>query len=393
MARTFFWCYPWDLEDEGHERALGRLSGEIGVDGISVAAVLDDLTEFRSRAFAGPHTVTRPAAAHFQPASKHYENTRLRPPAAAWMKSRNPLARIADLARQHSLECRARAVCCRNSHLAARQPSAACVDVFGDPIEARLCPSNPDVREYVAALVEDLSTNYPLDAIELADVGFGGGVRSHGSSYTGVSFSSDRGIGIVRDWCFCTSCRQRAQEAGVDVQDVTAAVLEHLGPILRAEPIASATIGDVLGERPCLAAYHHVRCETVRTLVQMVRKRTDKPLWLQAANCVVRSGADPATLRECCDGLIVAPAEESVPLPADDVEQVIRSCGGPTRVEVGTFCHPPHLPDGPALVTFVRRAWQQGFAAIGFSSYGAAPEPCLDWVRQAIRFARRDART
>ena len=393
MTQTFFWCYPWDLEDEGHDRALGRLAGEIGVDAISVAAVLDDLTEFRSREFKGPRTVTRRAAAHFQPSSRHYENTRLRPTAAAWMKSRNPLARIVESARHQSLKCRAWVVCCRNSHLAAKQPLAACVDVFGDPIEARLCPSNPDVREYVAALVEDLSTNYSLDAIALEDVGFGGGDRSCSRPNAGVAFGPIGGIGVLRDWCLCPSCRQRAQEADIDVAEVTAAVLDCLGPILRAEPIASATIGDVLGERPCLAAYHHMRCETVGTLVQMVRKRTDKPLWLHTAADSFRSGADPSILRECCDGLIVASVDEAAPIPRERVEQVVRSCGGPQRVEVSTFCYPPHVTDGPALVTLVRQAWQRGYAAIGFSDYGAAPEPCLDWVRQAIRFARRDARS
>ncbi len=392
MTQTFFRCYPWDLEDEGHDRALGRLAGEIGVDGVSVAAVLDSLTEFRSREFEGPRTVTRRAAAHFQPSSGHYENTRLRPTAAAWMKSRNPLARIAESARKQSLKCRAWVVCCRNSHLASKQPLAACVDVFGDPIEARLCPSNPDVREYVAALVEDLSTNYSLDAIELEDFGFGVGVLSCGRSITGVDFGPIGGIGILRGWCFCPSCRQRAQEAGIDVQEVTAAVLDCLEPILRAEPITSATIGDVLGEQPCLAAYHHMRCEAVHTLVQMVRRRTDKPLWLHATTDSFGSGADPSILCECCDGLIVAPVDEAAPIPPDRVEQVVRSCGGPDRVEVGTFCYPPHVTDGPALVTLVRRAWQRGHAAIGFSNYGSAPEPCLDWVRQAIRFARRDAR-
>lgn len=392
MTQTFFWCYPWDLEDEGHGRALGRLAGEIGVDAISVGAVLDDLTEFRSREFKGARTITRRAAAHFQPSGKHYENTRLRPTAAGWMKTRNPLAKISDLAGQHSLKCRAWAVCCRNSHLAARQPLAACVDVFGDPIDARLCPSNPDVREYVAALVEDLSSNYPLDGIELDDLGFGGSERSHVRFNTGVAFGSIGGIGILRDWCFCPSCRQRAQEADIDVQEVTAAVLECLGPILRGEPTGSATIGDALGERPCLGAYHDMRCETVRTLVQMVRKRTDKPLWLHAAVDRFRSGADPSILRECCDGLIVAPVDETAPILSDRVEEVVRSCGGPDRIEVGTFCYPPHVTDGPALVTWVRQAWQRGHAAIGFSNYGAAPEPCLDWVRQAIRFARRDAR-
>ena len=388
MAKAFFWCYPWDLEDEGYDRALGRLAGEIGVDAVSVAAVLDDLTEFRSRELNGPRTIVRQAAAHFHPSSKHYANTRLRPTAAAWMKSRDPLGQITKRARQHSLQCRAWAVCCRNSLLAARHPMAACVDVFGDPIAARLCPSNPDVREYVAALVDDLSSNHAIDAIELEEVGFGAGARC-APLETGVALGPIGGI--LKGWCFCASCRQRAEEAGLDVQEVTAAVLACLGPILRAEPSRPATFGDVLGKTPCLAAYHNMRCGAVQTLLEMVRRRTNKPLFVHVEADAFGSGIEAAALGDCCDGLVVSPKGDATTVLPEPAGRIARSCGGADRICVGTYCYPPDVCDGPTLVTRVRQAWQSGYAAIGFANYGVAPEPALDWVRQAIRFARRDA--
>ena len=33
MTQAFFWCYPWDVEDEGYERALGRMAGDAELRG------------------------------------------------------------------------------------------------------------------------------------------------------------------------------------------------------------------------------------------------------------------------------------------------------------------------------------------------------------------------
>src|SRR5262249_33730749 len=94
----YFYCYPWDLEDEGLEISLGRLAGEIGVDGITVAATETDIRMIRGRPLGGRRTFISPAGAHFQPDPAIHRGNRIRPIPASWMKSKNPLERIAKVA-------------------------------------------------------------------------------------------------------------------------------------------------------------------------------------------------------------------------------------------------------------------------------------------------------
>ena len=37
MFNANLWCYVWDLEDEGIDRVVDRLHGEVGATGVSVA--------------------------------------------------------------------------------------------------------------------------------------------------------------------------------------------------------------------------------------------------------------------------------------------------------------------------------------------------------------------
>src|SRR5205085_3889822 len=89
--RAYLAVEPWDLIDEGIDRVLDRISGEIGCDGIQVTAVTGPVHVFRPHANVSPRTYRCDAAAYFQPDAKRYADSRLRPLPAAWIKSRNPL--------------------------------------------------------------------------------------------------------------------------------------------------------------------------------------------------------------------------------------------------------------------------------------------------------------
>jgi len=130
---------PWDLEDEGLETSLARMAGEIGVDGLSVIASYSGIRQYRSRSVYERRLVEHDAATHFQPDPKRYVNTRVRPAAASWMKSRNPLERIARAAEKAHLKLRVQAAACRDTGLTSKYPMASCVNVFGDPVNTWLC--------------------------------------------------------------------------------------------------------------------------------------------------------------------------------------------------------------------------------------------------------------
>jgi hypothetical protein len=385
MTQAFFRCYPWDLEDEGIEAALAAMAGDIGVDAVSVAAAYHHVSEFRSRVAAGPRALEQEAAVHFQPEARHYASTRLRPNTAARIKSRNPLVKIAHVAEAQGLKLRAWVSCCRSRSLVSRYPMAGCVDVFGDPIPGRLCPSNPDVREYVAALVEDLSTDCPVEAVELEELHFGHAAGAQRFSDIGVAPNDVERV--LLSWCFCSSCRQRASGEGVDVDAVTATVRKHLEQMTSLVPPSIETLSGLLAADANIAAYHRMREDAITSLLRRVRERTNARLLLCVERPDSATGLDVRAAAPECDGLVV-PYGPTCALPED--ARAVEDAGGVERIEAVHCCHPPQVRDGAALVTQVHEASAAGYAGMGFFNYGIAPQPCLDWVRQAIRYAKRE---
>lgn len=386
MKETFFWCYPWDLEDEGIDAALGRMAGEIGVDAVSVATTHHSIEAFRPRAPAGRRTVTLDAAAHFQPDRACYVNTRVRPIPAAWMKSRNPLDKISRHAQKLGLKLRAWAVCCHGSAMAARFPMASCVDAFGQTVSTWLCPSHPDVREYVAALVEDLSRNYPAETIELESAGFAPAQHHHRHLRSAMTPSpADRAI---LSWCFCSSCRQRATDAGIDVETVLTCVTDRIDRMMRLVPAEASSLEAALAESEPLAAYHRMRVETVASLLKAVRDRSTARLVVHVGSEAGPAGDDLASLAGACDGLVISDVMARSPNLDEALEAAAWSAA---CIDVMQPCYPPHVEDEPALISTVHGMARAGYAGIGFFNYGLAPAPCLEWVRRAVRYARREA--
>lgn len=382
----YFYCYPWDLEDEGLELALGRLAGEIGVDGICVSAIESEIRMIRGRPNGERRTFVSPAAAHFQPDASIHRSSRIRPIPAAWMKSKNPLEKISRVAGKEGLTLRARVVCCQGAHLVERYSHAACINVFGDPSETRLCPSHPDVREYVSLVIEDLSKNYPLTTIELAEFDFGFGDRE--AWYVHASAPGARLRQMMSCWCFCSACRQHAGSAGVDVDAARVSILEAWDASVRMERPSHQSTGDLHARFPDLAKYEQWRSEAVTQFVRGARSKAGAALKLCAARASSAGGTDFSALAAFCDGIVIPLTELEGKEPA---KEEIALSGGASRCDAAITCFPPDAKDGPSLVADVQRASQAGHAAIGFANYGLAPEPCLDWVRQAIRYARREA--
>jgi hypothetical protein len=389
MPDFVFWAYPWDLEEEGIDMALARMAGQIGVDAVSVIVAAGRVCEARPRSVFATRTTDMEAGLHFAPSRTSYLNTRIRPTPAAWMKSRNPLEKIARQAEKQGLKLRARVTICRSATLVEKHPEAACVNVLGAPSREWLCPSNPDVREYGIALLEDLTANYPLAAVEVADADFGGGDPFQ--QYLAEGVVPGEVERRLWSWCFCSSCRQRAGEAGIDVESVAAVLRDRLERMLRLEVVGQTSFASLLAEDDRLAAYQTMRAEAVRSFAKSIRGRSKTRLVLDWSSRSEVIGASLEFLREHTDRVLLAFPAEDTPRSQALFGDLVDQAGGAARVEVSVPCCPPRAHDGPSVVAAVHRATEAGHAAIGFFNYGLAAEPVLDWVRQAVRFAKREA--
>lgn len=387
MKDAFFWCYPWDLLDEGPDVALDRIVGEIGANAISLATTYHSVAQLRPRAPEGPAHFHAEAAAHFQPNSACYAATRIRPLPAAWMKSRNPLERIADACRKRAAALRAWVVACHGSALVARYPDAACKDAFANRSPSWLCPANPDVREYVAALAADLSS-YPIAAIELESPGFDSGPHAHAHEKSGLALGSVERL--LFSLCFCESCFQSALDANIDAEAVLRSVRVHLEPTIAGHPPRSAALADFLQNDPPLARYVAHRADSVRALVSAVRRRTKLPLIVHAPWNADLAGWNPLDLADHCDAFLLPAWIEPEEARRTRISTLVSATAQPDRLQLGFYCYPPGTAEGPALVRAVHEAVAAGHTTIGFYNYGISPILGLDWARQAIRFARRD---
>lgn len=385
MNGAFFWCYPWDLMAEGLESSLGRLSGEVGVKAVSVAATTRSVVQIRPR--LTPRWHRQAAAAHFQPSERHYGATRIRPSLAAGIRTKNPLEQIARAAEQAKLKLRVRVTCCEGEALVARFPMAGCVDVQGEPDPARLCPCNAEVREYVASLADDLSSNYPVATVELDAVDLG----TPGRRFAGVERGTlgTRLEETLLSLCFCAACRHRAADAGIDVDAVAACVRDRLDGLLCLDATGADSLESMEAEHPALRSYLESGREAVTSLVRMVRERVAGPLVVHVDPDGL-GGVCPSRLAATCDGLAAMWVSGSGRSAADRVGALVSKVGDPSRVTIGLPCDPAEFPDGPSLVRTMHGLCRAGHADIGFWHYGITSEPSLQSARRAIRYAQRE---
>lgn len=374
MDRQFsFRCHPWDIEDESVDAALGRLAGDLGIDTLTITATHPEAFQIRTRPLGGRWTFDCAAAAHFQPDSVRHGSSRIRPHAAAWLKNRNPLERIAKVAERERLRLRVRVSCLKGEALVSRNAHAACVNVFGDVSREWLCASHPDVREYVTNLIDDLWTNYGLEAVELEDLDARDerGLFAFGATLNQVA-------GHVASTCFCASCRQRAADASLNLDSVRSALIE------RWQRTVDGLVSNESDSAPeeTLASSARVRSAAVSSLLQSIRERSTVGLrYIQPSlpTLVSEAAAQGA-------GVSIIPVDSSKWTAASTA---MTDSSNEREALIPT--HPGAFRDGPALVALVHQLAGSGCAAIQFDHYGVTSESGFESVRQAVRYARRES--
>ncbi len=383
------WCYPWDLHDEGVDRVLDRLRGEAGVTGISVATHYHGIDQLRPHAGVSPRRFRSKGGAQFQPEAGAYVATRYRPVAADWLRKADPLATIGEACTKRGMTLRGWHVCLHGSAVVEKYPAGAVKDVFGDINPSWMCPSNLDVRELLRAMVADLSGRYPFEAIELESAGFPADLHVHAHGKTG--FRCGVGADWLRGLCFCESCRQTADRDGVDVQAVAAFVRERLDTVFATgEPLEEGPAELAAGE-PALARYVDWRCAQVTSLVKAIRSSCRCRLVVLRDGDRYRAGADYAAIAPHCDALMPLVYENEASGLEANVAQAADEVGGVERVELGlSVCEPP-CTSAAVLVAAVKRAVELGVRSVNLYQYGLIPEGRLEWIRQASRYARREA--
>ncbi|MCZ6680737.1 MAG: hypothetical protein O7E52_26200 [Candidatus Poribacteria bacterium] len=382
MEILSIWSYVWDVIDEGVDSVISTLKNEIGLNTLSVATSYHSVDHLRVHQREN-NFYSSQAAIYFQPDRSLYTNTRIEPPVSPLAETVNPLRLISDGCDRHGMKLSSWTVCLHNSQIGRNQPEVAQRDVFGNPCWHALCPANEDVREYMCALVKDLTTNYNFATVELESCDYQGGRHYHGHEKIGIPLGEmDR---FLLGLCFCESCRKRGRAAGIDIAALANGVgCELAVSFASGEPIQIG-FDELCANVPETRAYLDMRESVVSSLIAEIKAVSKAPISSMAMGTRRHAGYNAEQIREIVDWyeiLCYTPSPESLEQSVQNAATLMN--GQVDKVWVGVCAYPPASPDAATLAANVKAAADLGVRAVSFYNYGIMPMPNLKWVKTAI---------
>ncbi|HVT71159.1 MAG TPA: hypothetical protein VHF26_25665, partial [Trebonia sp.] len=229
--------YPWDVL--GDPEAAERVRG-LGVGTVSLAAAYHAVRGLTPR-HPRHRVVAAPGSAVYFPLSgAEWAGRVLRPQAPDWLGEQDGFGAAAAALHEAGLAIRAWVVLLHNDGLGDGHPDLVVRNAFGDRYPWALCPAQPAVVEYAAALAAAAAARPLVGGVELEACGWYG--FSHGSAHDKVG-----GVPLpaAEEWlmslCFCPACTAAYARAGVAAAEVRARVTAALdGRFLAGAPGGAA---------------------------------------------------------------------------------------------------------------------------------------------------------
>jgi hypothetical protein len=409
---------PWQGLLLDAEPLVDLAAGDLGATGLCFSIKAAESQDAILLDPAGQLLAARLAAgALWQPNADRYASTRLRPPTSPTVKSRQPAARLADLCHERSLTFRLRLSALRDAALAGRHADAVSCNALALPAGNHLCPSNPDVIEFVRCQLLDLADQFQPAAIELEN--FTWPDRYQPSLGAAAIWPVQPGPveSALLALCFCPSCRQQAILADADAASALRSVQVRLTRWLQNEKPYGGTMADLLADDEILAAYIAAQRKALLTALHVWTKAVP-----HLSLVVCREGTsphqpshdDPAAAGD-------SPALESDAITDPDrsgspwnpsFEELARlaphltvriaphttddpMCPCPanvpadTRLDAAIDATSPSFASGPDIVRCLTDLAHSGAAAIELEAGLSVSPTRRPFIRQAIRAARR----
>lgn len=379
MSRHLMYLYPWDLREDGAELVAERLTAA-GVTGVALSA------SYHSGKFVRPHgtgKVIFPEAntTYFRPDPRRYR--RLVPQQATLAQEFDSFRALADGA--PGLSVSAWTIGLHNSRLGRQHPELAARTVYGDPLVNSLCPSQPEVRHYLAALCADAASQPGVSEIALEAPGWQ--AFRHGYHHEFELIELPEPVQLMLGTCFCEACAARAGEAGLDLAALARRTRAELDAFF-ADATPPATDPATDAEWRALTDW---RCDVVADLAAEVRAGLPAGVALAVIPTVQSpnslswiEGSDLARLGRAADRLEVPAYQSGVAAILADAAEVIRAAG--PEADTGFILRPtwPNLTDPAQLAAAVHGLRALGTGSISFYNYGHMRLRSLDWIAAAL---------
>ncbi|WP_328452428.1 MULTISPECIES: hypothetical protein [unclassified Amycolatopsis] len=228
------YAYPWDVLEDGF---LDRARG-LGVDEVAVAL------SYHSTRAATPWSASRTAvvarhAAFHRPVRPSAWGS-LRPSTPDWTTAEDSGGDAVRLLNEAGIPAAAWIVLTHNSQLGYEHPDVAVRNCFGEVYPWALCPSQPAVREYAAAMTAEAVAGLDLSSVVLEACGPLGAVHQHQHEKTDGVWAP--AVARLLSICCCDAC---ASSWDVDADTVRAQLVEEVRRL-----IATGDLGAVADALP-----------------------------------------------------------------------------------------------------------------------------------------------
>jgi len=388
MIATIF-TYPWDLHDEGVDRALGVITDVAGVNGVSLAVSYHISTYFL------PHNPVRKlyygehGAVYFHPEEKHYNKTKIRPQVSHVVEGEDYLKEIVRKIKDRGLEFTTWIVYFYNHHLARTYPDCAKADVFGNPYLSQLCPANPDVRNYALALTEDIVSNYRPEAVVIESLSYLH--FEYGFLNPKVYAEITQFCRFLMGICFCPHCLEAADRAGMDAdgfQDKVADFLEENLPRNPTpdenKPISSELIDKAFGGdlKKYLDARGHTATSLLEEVARVVRSYGDIAIamGMPSETSGRITGLRPEGASHLLNRVFTHPLDDPTKM-REALAEWRRSL--PAEVKILAQINPEHIKGREDLSARLKACRDAGYNGFTFYNYGLLRMEHLEWIGAA----------
>lgn len=367
------WLYPWDLVQQGSDAVLATLqAAELRSVDITLNYHSCRAVSWGNREQVMHHSLD--GQAYFHADTARYG--RLQPTVAPWIGDGEPVLEALDHLVAAGIQPRAWTIFGFNRTLGAAHPDLCGRNALGDPNPDALCPAHDEVRQYYAAMTDDLLANTPvaalsMEAIEYLPFGYHAAIDKSG-------WHIDPTVQWLLGLCFCDACMQRLPDAEAARSQAADWIQSYLHDLVSPNPMEVEE-----AYRPVMAARQAVVAEAVRAVADTARRHdreVDVILGGGPASCAWY-GLDTAMISGHCEGYtVLAYADDPTEVGAQ-VDAWRRYTAAPIRAGLGLV----NAESEEQLVDRARAASRHGASALCFYNYGLVPAKVRSWIAPALR--------
>jgi hypothetical protein len=370
------YAYPWDVGQEGPSDFAEIVSAQ-GISSVTLALSYHAGKFLSPRRKRGRVYFPEDGAVYFNPTLSRYG--RIKPYPHTDDKLRGVASRLIDAG---GLAVNAWLVLFHNTRLGIAYPDATARNAWGDRYIYSLCPVNPQVAEYGAALVSDIAATLSLKSIVVETPGFL--PYPHGYHHEFAQVQSQRWLETLFALCFCDHCLNEShRDTGIDCQALRSRIAKMADTYLESSCDAPSDMAygwitaDLLADAE-LAIFLRWRTRRVSGLVKQLRATLPAKIALAVIPTIQRptattwiEGSDLRELAKAADYLEVPFYEPTATRAIADAWDTLRRSGGDSaKIRAILRPGPPDLDAGRQTAEAVRGIAELGIRDFAFYNWG-----------------------